>query len=77
MAFRTFTDRQGRVWEVRDRSAAEWEFAPGPGNPGPSRWVSPPSYEKDPYELSVEELERLLDRALPARTRQRKSPFKD
>ena len=77
MGFRTFTDREGRRWEIRDRSDREWDFVPDKGNPGPARVVERPDYETDPYELSSEELQRLLDAAPAARARERKSPFKD
>ncbi len=77
MGFRTFTDRDGRVWEVRDRSSREWEFSPGKDNPGPSRLVAPPGYEADPFELSIEELQHLLDSAPGATRREKKSPFLD
>lgn len=77
MGFRTFRDRQGREWEVRDRSSTEWEFVPGRDNPGATLWVRAPGYEQDPFELSVEELQRLLDYAKPMARRERKSPFKD
>jgi len=77
MGFRTFTDRDGRVWEVRDRSSREWEFSPGPDNPGPPRLVASPGYEKDPFELSIDELQRLLDSAPVSTRRERKSPFLD
>ena len=77
MGFRTFTDRAGRVWEVRDRSSHEWEFSPGQDNPDPSRVVGAPGYEKDPFELSIDELQRLLDSAPVPSKRDRKSPFVD
>jgi hypothetical protein len=77
MGFRTFRDRQGREWEVRDRSSTEWEFIPGKDNPGVTLWARAPGYEQDPFELSVEELQRLLDAAKPMAPRERKSPFKD
>ncbi len=77
MGFRSFTDRDGRAWEVRTRSSREWEFSPGRGNPDPSVFVPAPGYEKDPFELSVEELQRLLDSGPPPRKREGKSPFKD
>ena len=77
MGFRAFTDRDGRMWEVRDRSSREWELSPGPSNPGPARFVAAPGYEKDPFEMSVEELQRLLDSAPPPTKRERKSPFLD
>ena len=77
MGFRTFTDRNGRKREVRDRSSHEWEFSPGKDNPDSSRFVSAPGYETDPFELSTEELQQLLDSAPAALRRQKKSPFRD
>ncbi len=77
MAHRAFTDRDGRNWEVRVRSTSEWEFSPMRDNPRPAVSVRPPGYEKDPYELSVEELQQLLDSVPAASRRERKSPFKD
>ena len=78
MGFRNFTDPQGRKWEVRDRSKTEWELLPLGDNPERHRTVRSPGYEKDPFELSEEELQRLL--SLPdnvARSRPSKNPFKD
>lgn len=77
MASRAFTDREGRLWEVRVRSTSEWEFSPVRGNPRPPLSVRPPGYEKDPYEMSVEELQRLLDGISETKRRERRSPFKD
>jgi hypothetical protein len=77
MAHRAFTDREGRGWEVRVRSTSEWEFSPLRDNPRPAVSVRPPGYEKDPYEMSVAELQRLLDSAPATPRRERKSPFKD
>lgn len=77
MGFRTFTDRDGRAWEVRDRSSREWEFVPGKDNPGPARQAAPPGYETDPFELSTEELQHLLDSAPAAGRREKKSPFRE
>ena len=77
MANRVFADRSGQRWEIRARSRSEWEFEPIEGNPGPARVVAPPGYETDPYELSVEELQRLLDAAAPRKPSTRKSPFLD
>ncbi len=77
MANRTFSDRSGNRWEIRTRSRSEWEFEPIEGNPGPARLVTPPGYESDPYEMSVEELQRLLDAAAPRKPSSRKSPFID
>jgi hypothetical protein len=39
--------------------------------------VAAPGYERDPFELSVEELQRLLDGAPRPGSGPRKSPFKD
>jgi len=77
MGFRTFVDRDGHAWEVRDRSRTAWEFEPIRGNPDPRRTVRPPGYERDPFELSERELQRLLDGATGPRGRQAPSPFQD
>jgi len=77
MANRTFSDRAGNRWEVRTRSRSEWEFEPLAGNPGPARLGAPPGYESDPYEMSVEELQRILEAAAPRRPPRSKSPFLD
>ncbi|NIM50590.1 MAG: hypothetical protein GTN62_09700 [Gemmatimonadales bacterium] len=77
MGYRRFTDREGNVWEVRDRSKREWQLEPVRGNPKPPVTASAPGYESDPFELSIEELQRLLDSAQPAPSRPRKSPFRD
>jgi len=77
MADRRFTARDGLRWDVVVRSRREWMLEPVPDNPGPARTVEPPGYEADPFELSVEELQALLDRAAPPRQTARKSPFLD
>lgn len=77
MAGRTFEDRNGRKWEIRARTKREWEFAPVEGNPERLRVVASPGYERDPFEMSNEELQRLLDGAEPPREKPRKSPFVD
>lgn len=77
MGYRTFVDRERRAWEVRPRSKSEWEFLPSGDNPGPARAAPAPGYEADPFELSTEELQQLLDAAPAARPRSRPSPFKD
>lgn len=48
-------------------------------NPERPKTVRAPGYEKDPFELSIEELQRLLDEpdVSGARTRPTRSPFKD
>jgi hypothetical protein len=48
---------------------------PVSGNPGPRRIAEPPGYERDPFELSIEELQHLLDCARQPRSRPRRSPF--
>jgi hypothetical protein len=77
MAHRTFADRNGERWEIIPVGRSEWEFTPIEGNPGPARTGTPPGYETDPYELSVEELEKLLEAAVPRRGGKGKSPFLD
>lgn len=74
---RRFRDSVGHDWEVRPHTRGEWEFSPVGDNPGAARVGPAPSHERDPYELSVEELGRLLAGAsVPAR-RARPSPFAD
>lgn len=77
MAYRKFTDRDGNAWEVRDVSRNEWDFEPVGGNREPRRTVPAPGYEKDAFELSVEELQRLFDSGRPTRSRDKPSPFLD
>ena len=77
MAFRKFTDRGGLEWEIRPAQRNQWEFSPVGDNPGPARTVQAPGYERDPYELSREELQRLLDGSSSAAPRTKKSPFVD
>jgi hypothetical protein len=77
MGDRRFVDRAGQRWEVRVRSRREWLFEPVEDNPGPARSVTPPSYERDPFEMSIEELQRVLDAAPPPRSSSTKSPFLD
>ena len=76
MSHRRFTDRNGHAWEVRERSRSEWELAPVAGNPNSSVSVPPPGYESDPYELSEQEMQRLLESA-PKPGKPKKSPFID
>jgi hypothetical protein len=77
MAYRRFEDRDGKKWEVLDRSFSQWEFRPVEGNTGDVRRARAPGYEKDPFELSVEELQRLLDSAPASSRPTKKSPFRD
>jgi hypothetical protein len=75
MAERRFADAAGRRWAVRVRSRNEWEFEPVDGNPEPPRLGAPAGYEQDPFELSVEELQRLVDAARTRRPPRAPSPF--
>lgn len=77
MGYRRFTDRDGNEWDVKDYSSCEWHLLPVAGNPKPQVTVRAPGYENDPFELSNEEVQRLLDSAGPARTTPRKNPFLD
>ena len=78
MGYRRFIDPQGHEWEVRDLSRSSWEFHPIQGNPGQILHIDPPGYEADPFELSLEELQRLLGKPDGSgRSRPTKSPFKD
>ncbi|MGE0440018.1 MAG: hypothetical protein AB7S39_05965 [Gemmatimonadales bacterium] len=77
MGFRKFVDGSGREWEIRPRTKDEWELAPAGSNPERSRSVRAPGYERDPFELSKEELERLVSGGTEAKPRNTKSPFKD
>jgi hypothetical protein len=77
MGFRKFSDRDKQEWEIRPRSRTEWEFSPSGGNQAPPRSVLPPGYETDPYELSQEELQRLLDSSTAQHKRSIKNPFGD
>jgi hypothetical protein len=74
MGYRRFDDASGRSWEVVVRGR-QWRFEPIDDNPGPAREAESPSYEKDPFELSVEELTRLLGQAQAPRAAPKKSPF--
>lgn len=78
MGYRNFTDKQGRKWEVRDQSRSEWEFSPLGDNKERPKIVRSPGYEKDPFELSIEELQRLVDGPDESgRGKPKKSPFAD
>jgi len=77
MGYRRFTDRDGVTWEVRDAAFAEWHLLPI-GEPGtlPVR-VRAPVQERDPFEVSTEELQRMLDAERPRGASRAKNPFKD
>ncbi|HEY9383378.1 MAG TPA: hypothetical protein VIP80_07660 [Gemmatimonadales bacterium] len=77
MGFRKFVDRNRQQWEIRDLSRSRWEFSPAGDNRLPAREVEPPGYEQDPYELSQEELQALLDASTGHSKRATKNPFGD
>ncbi|MGH7541637.1 MAG: hypothetical protein ACRELC_11620 [Gemmatimonadota bacterium] len=76
MSVRKFRDREGRGWRVEVRSRREWRLAPLPGNPAAPRVAVPPLYAEDPFELSDQELWRILDGARE-RPAPPPSPFSD
>ena len=77
MGYRKFVDRDGRPWHVQDETDSVWTFVPQPGNSADRTTVSAPGYDKDPFELSNEELQTLLDVAgeNAGRSHRAKSPF--
>ncbi len=76
MGYRRFVDRDGRAWDVYDETDSAWAFIPQPGNPLDRTTVPAPEYDNDPFELSNEELQKLLDAAGNAGgSRHAKSPF--
>ena len=77
MSFRRFTDRDKRDWEIRPQSSSVWELSPTGENACRPRTVPAPGYEKDPWEMSQEELQRLLDTSTEPPPRARKNPFGD
>ena len=77
MGFRRFADRDGHQWEVRARTREEWELDPVGDNPHRPRTTRAPGHERDPFELSIEELQKLLDQSDPGSGRKVKSPFRD
>jgi hypothetical protein len=77
MSLRNFKDASGGRWQVKIRSRHEWLLDPLPGNPETPRTVEPPLYAEDPFELSEQELRRILDGARKSPASNRPSPFKD
>lgn len=77
MSYRRFVDRRGQSWTVRDRSRWDWHFEPEPGNPETARSVRAPAYQDDPFELSQEELQKLLDSAQSGGGKRTPNPFGD
>ena len=80
MGYRRFQDRDGITWEVHDLSDVAWDFEPVSRPKEATLRVPAPGHQKDPFELSTEELQGLLDevrRSAPRPSGPRKSPFKD
>ncbi len=78
MSYRKFLDHDGRRWEVRAVSKSDWRFDPLVDNSERPRRVAPPLFAgDDPFELSQEDLRRILDDAKPMPSAPKKSPFKD
>ena len=85
MGYRRLTDRDGEVWDVKDQSDTVWRFEPVGGNPAEPVEAQAPGYQKDPFELSQAELQRILDEGQSdSRSRgknwerpKKKSPFLD
>lgn len=66
MSFRKFRDEEGRRWQVRVASRSEWLLEPIGGTPGPARRGAAPLHAgSDPFEVSEEELRRILADARP------------
>lgn len=68
MSARRFQDERGRRWEVEVRAKRDWRFEPLRGNPAAARRAVPPLYADDPFELSEQELRRILATASPVGT---------
>ncbi len=77
MSFRNFSDRSGARWQVKPRSKGEWNMEPLPGNPAARRIASPPLYATDPFELSEQELQRILEDAREAPYAVTKPPWEE
>ena len=77
MGYRRFTDRDGETWEVRDVSRREWDLVVVSRTGGRAVRVRAPGYESDPFELSVEELQRMLDAEQKRSGPTKRSPFLD
>ena len=61
MGYRRIIDRDGESWDVKDQSSSVWHFEPVGGNPANPVDAEAPGCQKDPFELSQEELQRMLD----------------
>lgn len=71
---RKFVDRSGRTWDVQEtHGRRELVFRPTDGTDADQRVAPAPTHTRDPFELSDEEIQRLLDRSSP-RYRKPKGP---
>lgn len=75
MGYRRFADGRGGRWEIRIESNGEWRFEPVSGTSRPASRGRPPLYAKDPFELSEQELQRILEGARPVGRAGGASPF--
>jgi len=75
VGYRRFVDGEGGRWEIRIEASGEWRFEPVSGNPRPTSRARPPLYARDPFELSEQELQRILGGARPIERRTAPSPF--
>lgn len=63
---RKFVDRNGKPWDVeREHGRRQLVFRPIEGSSADERNSPAPGHTDDPFELSDEELQRLLDRSRP------------
>lgn len=78
MSNRRFSDWQRKQWEVQVTSKSEWQFNPIGGNNASARRVCPPLYAgDDPFELSEQELQKILGNSTTPPMSTKPSPFGD
>jgi hypothetical protein len=81
MGYRRLIDRDGEAWDIKDHSDSAWRFEPVGGNPADPVDAQAPGYQKDPFELSQEELQQMLDEGQrqggAGQRPKKKSPFLD
>lgn len=67
MGYRKFHGPRGEGWEVRDDSRREWRLVPIGSNQEGEKRVTAPTHTDDPFELSEEELQKMLEGGRPRR----------
>ncbi len=77
MGYRRFSAENGGRWEIRIEASGEWRFEPVSGAGDATRRGRPPLYARDPFELSEQELRRILADARPVTRPGAPSPFRD